>query len=109
MVSAEIDRAFQWLGKVGGEKTAHSDEFKNLETEMTLRHEGMEKLQKSTNGSSVDFPPRRGSRDKEKAVPIGFVGRMMLLVANERIAETQEAYAAEVNQNCSRPLSDPSP
>ncbi|KAF3356839.1 hypothetical protein VdG1_06136 [Verticillium dahliae VDG1] len=119
-LSRKIDRAFQWAGeKVGGEKTAHSDEFKNLETEMTLRHEGMEKLQKSTNGY-VKWISRRGEapEDKEKAVPIGFVGRMMVthgedfepdsefgngLIAvgraNERIAETQEAYAAEVNQN----------
>ena len=38
----KIDRAFQWAGeKMGGEaRTAHSEEFKNLETEMTLRHEG---------------------------------------------------------------------
>lgn len=38
----KIDRAFQWAGeKMGAEaRTAHSDEFKNLETEMTLRHEG---------------------------------------------------------------------
>ncbi|EEY22914.1 BAR domain-containing protein [Verticillium alfalfae VaMs.102] len=119
-LSRKIDRAFQWAGeKVGGEKTAHSDEFKNLETEMNLRHEGMEKLQKSTNGY-VKWISRRGEapEDKEKAVPIGFVGRMMAthgedfepdsefgngLIAvgraNERIAETQEAYAAEVNQN----------
>lgn len=39
----KIDRAFQWAGeKMGAEaRTAHSDEFKNLETEMTLRHEGL--------------------------------------------------------------------
>lgn len=38
----KIDRAFQWAGeKMGAEaRTAHSDEFKNLETEMALRHDG---------------------------------------------------------------------
>lgn len=38
----KIDRAFQWAGeKMGQEaKTGHSDEFRNLETEMALRHEG---------------------------------------------------------------------
>jgi len=40
-LTRKIDRAFQWAGeKIGGEKTDHSEEFKNLETEMTLRHEG---------------------------------------------------------------------
>lgn len=39
----KIDRAFQWAGeRMGGEaKTGHSDEFKMLETEMALRHDGM--------------------------------------------------------------------
>jgi hypothetical protein len=39
----KIDRAFQWAGeKMGQEaKTSHSDDFKMLESEMALRHEGM--------------------------------------------------------------------
>lgn len=38
----KIDRAFQWAGeKMGGEaRTTHSEEFRMLEAEMTLRHEG---------------------------------------------------------------------
>lgn len=38
----KIDRAFQWAGeKMGSEaRTAHSDEFKNLEAEMSLRYDG---------------------------------------------------------------------
>ena len=38
----KIDRAFQWAGeKIGQEaKTTHSDEFKMLEQEMALRHDG---------------------------------------------------------------------
>lgn len=37
-----IDRAFQWAGeKMGSEaKTTHSEEFKMLEAEMNLRHDG---------------------------------------------------------------------
>lgn len=101
-LTRKIDRAFQWAGeKIGGEKTAHSEEFKNLETEMTLRYEGehqhfrdqplrysstdtrspgMDRLQKSTNGY-VKWITRRGEsyEDKEKALPIGFVGRMMVM------------------------------
>lgn len=39
----KFDRAFQWAGeKMGQEsKTTHSEEFKMLETEMALRHDGM--------------------------------------------------------------------
>lgn len=39
----KIDRAFQWAGeRMGGEaKTTHSEEFKMLETEMNLRHDGL--------------------------------------------------------------------
>lgn len=39
----KIDRAFQWAGeKMGQEaKITHSDDFKNLETEMALRYDGM--------------------------------------------------------------------
>ncbi len=38
----KIDRAFQWAGeKMGSEaKTTMSDDFKMLETEMALRHDG---------------------------------------------------------------------
>lgn len=38
----KFDRAFQWAGeKMGNEaKTSMSDDFKNLETEMALRHDG---------------------------------------------------------------------
>lgn len=41
-LTKKIDRAFQWAGeKVGQQaRTTHSDEFKNLETEMALRHDG---------------------------------------------------------------------
>ncbi len=42
-ITKKIDRAFQWAGeKMGAEtKTSMSDEFKMLETEMTLRYDGM--------------------------------------------------------------------
>lgn len=40
-LTRKFDRAFQWAGeKVGGDKTQHSDDFKLLEQEMALRHEG---------------------------------------------------------------------
>ncbi|KAI0378501.1 BAR-domain-containing protein [Hypomontagnella monticulosa] len=112
----KIDRAFQWAGeKMGQEaKTSHSDEFRNLETEMALRHDGYERLQKSMN-TYVKSLSRRGEtfEDKEKGLPVSYLGRTMMghgedfepdsefgncLIAmgraNERIAGIQEAYVA---------------
>lgn len=42
LISKKLDRVRQWAGeKMGAEaKTAVSDEFRELEVEMTLRHEG---------------------------------------------------------------------
>lgn len=39
----KIDRAMQWAGeKMGAEaKATHTDEFKELEAEMDIRHEGL--------------------------------------------------------------------
>ncbi|KAK7434557.1 hypothetical protein CaCOL14_011163 [Colletotrichum acutatum] len=117
----KFDRAFQWAGeKMGSEsKTGQTDEFKNLEMEMQLRYDGMERLQKSTN-TYVKWVARRGEAfdDKEKGLPIAFVGRMMIshgeefepdsefgacLLSlgrtNERLAGIQESYASEVTDN----------
>ena len=43
LVNKKLDRFKQWAGeKMGGEvKTGLSDDFKALELEMNLRHEGM--------------------------------------------------------------------
>ncbi|WYZ46827.1 hypothetical protein EsH8_IX_001052 [Colletotrichum jinshuiense] len=117
----KFDRAFQWAGeKMGSEsKTGQTDEFKNLEMEMALRFDGMERLQRSTN-TYVKWIARRGEAfdDKEKGLPIAFVGRMMIshgeefepdsefgacLLSlgrtNERLAGIQESYASEVTDN----------
>lgn len=110
----KIDRAFQWAGeKMGSEaRTAHSDEFKNLEQEMALRHEGMERMQRSM-GAYVKWISRRNELldDKERGSPISYLGRTMathgedfeqdsefgncllsLGRANERIAGIQDCY-----------------
>ncbi|KAM5356655.1 hypothetical protein ACJ41O_003301 [Fusarium nematophilum] len=110
----KIDRAFQWAGeKMGSEsRTAHSDEFKMLETEMALRHDGMERMQKSM-GAYVKWISRRNELldDKERGSPVSYLGRTMaahgedfeqdsefgncllsLGRANERIAGIQECY-----------------
>ncbi|KAI1499569.1 hypothetical protein F5X99DRAFT_419813 [Biscogniauxia marginata] len=112
----KIDRAFQWAGeKMGHEsKTSHTDEFRMLETEMALRHDGMDRLQKSMN-TYVKSLSRRGEtfEDKEKGLPVSYLGRTMMShgedfdpnsefgtcliamgTANERIAGIQEGYVA---------------
>ncbi|KAF2973254.1 hypothetical protein GQX73_g266 [Xylaria multiplex] len=112
----KIDRAFQWAGeKMGHEaKITHSDDFKMLETEMALRYDGMDRLQKSMNTYTKSLS-RRGEtfEDKEKGLPVSYLGRTMIahgedfeadsefgncLIAmgraNERIAGIQESYVA---------------
>ncbi|GKT80272.1 BAR domain-containing protein [Colletotrichum tofieldiae] len=107
----KFDRAFQWAGeKMGSEsKTGQTDEFRNLEMEMQLRYDGMERLQKSTN-TYVKWIARRGEafEDKEKGLPIAFVGRMMISHGEEFEPDSefgacllciQENYASEVTDN----------
>ncbi|KAI0398096.1 BAR-domain-containing protein [Xylariaceae sp. FL0594] len=112
----KIDRAFQWAGeKMGQEaKTSHSDDFKMLESELALRHDGMDRLHKSMN-TYIKSLSRRGETfdDKEKGLPVSYLGRTMIahgeefepdsefgtcLIAmgraNERIAGIQESYVA---------------
>ncbi|KAI0003575.1 BAR-domain-containing protein [Xylariaceae sp. FL0662B] len=110
----KFDRAFQWAGeKMGQEaKTGHSDEFKMLETEMALRHDGMDRLQKSMNAYVKSLSRRSETfEDKEKGLPVSYLGRTMIshgedfepdsefgncLIAmgraNERVAGIQETY-----------------
>jgi len=79
-ITKKFDRAFQWAGeKMGSEaKTSHSDEFKMLETEMALRIDGMEKMQRSMN-AYVKWVLQRSEKldDKEKGSPASCLGRIM--------------------------------
>ncbi|KAK4141243.1 uncharacterized protein C8A04DRAFT_39271 [Dichotomopilus funicola] len=116
-ISKKFDRAFQWAGeKMGGEaKTSMTDDFKMLETEMALRFEGMDRLQRSMN-HYVKWMGRRveSSEDKEKSLPVGYLGRSMVghgeefqadsefgncLItlgrANERVSAIQDAFVHE--------------
>ncbi|KAK4207755.1 hypothetical protein QBC37DRAFT_379756 [Rhypophila decipiens] len=116
-ITKKFDRAFQWAGeKMGSEaKTTMSDDFKNLETEMALRFEGMERLQKSMS-VYVKWIGRRceGSEDREKKIPTAFLGNTMIshgeefapdsefgncLIAlgrgNERVAAIQDNFVSE--------------
>ncbi|KAK4670063.1 uncharacterized protein QC763_208420 [Podospora pseudopauciseta] len=116
-IGKKFDRAFQWAGeKMGSEaKTTMSDDFKQLEMEMALRFEGMERLQRSMN-QYVKWVGRRveAAEDREKGLPAAYLGRTMVahgeefqpdsdfgncLItmgrANERVSAIQEAYVGE--------------
>ncbi|RDW88407.1 BAR-domain-containing protein [Coleophoma cylindrospora] len=112
-INKKFDRIKQWTNeKMGAEaKTGVSEEFKALEMEMTLRHEGMEKLQKSMTTYVKSLSKREEIEDKEKLLPVGYLAQTMInhgedfepdsefgncLIAmgrtNERISRTQETY-----------------
>ncbi|KAK0636030.1 hypothetical protein B0T17DRAFT_481182 [Bombardia bombarda] len=116
-ITKKLDRAFQWAGeKMGAEaKTTMSEDFKQLETEMALRFDGMDRMQKSMN-LYVKWLGRRAevAEDKEKGLPVSYLGRSMIshgeefdpdsefgncLIAmgraNERVAAIQETFVAE--------------
>ncbi|KAF2796310.1 BAR-domain-containing protein [Melanomma pulvis-pyrius CBS 109.77] len=113
LVNKKLDRFKQWAGeKMGGEvRTALSDEFKALELEMNLRHEGMDKMQKSMTVYVKSLSKRAEGDDKEKSLPGGNLGSSMVTHsedfepdseygtclsslgrANERLARVQETY-----------------
>ncbi|KAF2422073.1 BAR-domain-containing protein [Tothia fuscella] len=111
----KLDRFKQWAGeKMGGEaKTSTSEDFKALEAEMNLRHEGMDKLQKSMTVYIKSLSKRNEGEDREKLLPVGYLGSTMIAHgqdfshdsefgnclqsmgrANESIARRQETYVA---------------
>jgi hypothetical protein len=94
-VSKKIGRVKQWAGeKMGAEaKTNVSDEFKALELEMALRHDGrsatlfidhrwrlpgMEKMQKSMTAYVKSLSKRNEIEDKEKILPVAYLGQTMM-------------------------------
>ncbi|KAA6411830.1 MAG: hypothetical protein FRX48_03980 [Lasallia pustulata] len=114
-VNKKLDRFKQWAGeRMGGEaKTNVSDDFKALEVEMALRHEGMERLQRSMTAYVKTLSKRNEAEDKEKILPVAYLGSTMVnhgedfendsefgqcLIGmgrtNERIARIQETYVA---------------
>ncbi|KAL8710959.1 MAG: hypothetical protein Q9220_004558 [cf. Caloplaca sp. 1 TL-2023] len=119
-VNKKLGRFKQWAGeRMGGEaKTSVSDDFKSLEVEMNLRHEGMERLQKSMTGYVKTLSKRNEGEDKEKSLPVSFLGSTMVrhgeefeddsefgqcLISmgrtNERIGRTQETYVANATSS----------
>jgi len=113
-VNKKFGRFKQWAGeKMGAEaRTGTSDEFRALEMEMELRHEGMDKMQKAMAVYVKSISKRAEGADKEKQLPGGHLGSSMVTHgedfepdsefgnclsslgrANERLARVQETYA----------------
>ncbi|KAF2160683.1 hypothetical protein M409DRAFT_70226 [Zasmidium cellare ATCC 36951] len=119
-VNKKLDRLKQWgKERMGGEvKTETTDEFKSLEMEMQLRHDGMDRLKKSADAYILHTSKREKYQDKEQQLPVGYFGSMMVAHgddfepdsefgqclstlgrANERIARMQETYCANATSS----------
>ncbi|KOC07690.1 BAR domain protein [Aspergillus flavus AF70] len=119
-VNRKFDRFKQWAGeRMGGEiKTNLSDDFKAMETEMSVRNEGLDRLHKSMIAYVKAVSKRSEGDDKEKTLPIGHLGTSMVSHGEdydahsdygrcltkfgrteERIARLQESYIAEANSS----------
>ncbi|KAL1957691.1 hypothetical protein VTO42DRAFT_5668 [Malbranchea cinnamomea] len=119
-VNKKFDRFKQWAGeRMGGEvKTQVSDDFKALEQEMSMRHEGMERMQKSMTAYIKAVSKRNEGDDKEKSLAVGHLGGTMVhhgenleynsefgqcLInfgrTQERIARIQEQYIANATSS----------
>ncbi|KAH8434636.1 BAR domain protein [Aspergillus melleus] len=115
-VNRKFDRFKQWAGeRMGGEvKTNQSDDFKAMETEMNVRHDGIDRIHKSTTAYIKAVSKRSEGDDKEKTLPIAHLGtsmvghgedfdanseygRSLILLgrAEERLARVQESYISQ--------------
>ncbi|KAI9748920.1 MAG: hypothetical protein M4579_007074 [Chaenotheca gracillima] len=119
-VNKKLGRFKQWAGeRMGGEvKTSVSDDFKSLEEEVALRHEGMDRLQKTMTTYVKSLSKTKEAEDKERILPVAYMGSTMVshgedfdrdsdfgncLVsmgrANERVARIQENYVANATSS----------
>ncbi|KAL1968998.1 hypothetical protein VTN77DRAFT_832 [Rasamsonia byssochlamydoides] len=119
-MNRKLDRFKQWAGeRMGGEaKTNLSEDFKALEAEMNLRHEGMERLHKSMTAYIKAISKRSEGDDKEKTLPIAHLGSCMVnhgedfdsnsefgqcLIlcgrTHERLARMQESYIVQATSS----------
>ncbi|EAW12542.1 BAR domain protein [Aspergillus clavatus NRRL 1] len=120
IVNKKFDRFKQWAGeRMGGEiKTNLSDNFKALETEMNVKHEGVDRIHKSLISYIKSISKRSEGDDKEKTLPIAHLGGSMVghgedfdansdygrcLTmfgrAEERIARVQESYISQATSS----------
>lgn len=119
-INKKLDRLKQWTNeKMGAEaRTGLSEEFKALEVEMNLRHEGMDKMQRAMTVYIKSLSKRAEGDDREKQLPGGHLGSSMVMHgedfepdsefgnclsslgrANERLARVQETYVANATSS----------
>lgn len=119
-VNKRIGRFKQWAGeRMGGEvKTNLSDDFKAMETEMGVRHEGVDRIHKSMTSYVKAISKRNEGDDKEKTLPIAHLGSSMVshgedfdgsseygqsLImfgrTEERVARIQENYISQATSS----------
>ncbi|KAF2718681.1 BAR-domain-containing protein [Polychaeton citri CBS 116435] len=119
-IGKKFDRLKQYgKERMGGEiKTDTTNDFKALELEMQLRHEGMERLNRSANTYVQCMARREQGEGKERQIPVAYFGTTMtshgddfevdsefgqcllaLGKANERIARMQETYSANATSS----------
>ncbi|GES66912.1 BAR domain protein [Aspergillus terreus] len=119
-VNRKFDRFKQWAGeRMGGEvKTNLSDDFKAMETEMNVRHDGVDRIHKSMTAYVKSISKRSEGDDKEKTLPIAHLGSSMVSHgedfdaqsdygrclsmfgrAEERLARIQETYIAQATSS----------
>ncbi|EKV10761.1 BAR [Penicillium digitatum] len=119
-VNKRIGRFKQWAGeRMGGEaKTFLSEDFKAMETEMGVRHEGVDRIHKSMTSYVKAISKRNDGEDKEKTLPIGHLGSSMVAHGEdfdgnseygqclitfgrteERIARIQESYITQATSS----------
>lgn len=117
-MNRKFDRFRQWAGeRMGNEvRTNLSDDFKAMETEMNVRHEGLDRIHKALASYLKSISKRSEGDDKEKTLPIGHLGTSMVTHGEdfdayseygrcltmfgrteERIARVQESYIAQAN------------
>ncbi|KAF2669213.1 BAR-domain-containing protein [Microthyrium microscopicum] len=79
-VNKKLGRFKQWAGeKMGSEaKTGTTDDFKALETEMNLRHDGMDRLHKSMSLYVKAQGRKESADDRDKMLPVGYLGSTMV-------------------------------
>jgi len=113
MMSKKIDRFKQWAGERMGQeqKTVETSEFKELEAEMSMRFEGIEKLHITSTNYLKNLAKKREGDDKEKVLLVQQCGNAMashgsqfehesalgqgllkLGMAHQKIAKAQESF-----------------
>lgn len=119
-VNKRIGRLKQWAGeRMGGEvKTNVTDDFKAMETEMGVRHEGVDRIHKSMTAYVKAISKRNEGDDKEKTLPVAHLGSSMVSHGEdfdgnseygqcltmfgrteERIARIQETYIGKATSS----------